>query len=779
MDSTFGREDLEAALPSLTGKTSLAGLDHRVEIYRDHYGVPHASAQCVHDAFFAQGFVHAQDRMWHMEFDRRRAYGRWAELAGPAAVPMDILARRARLEAGAKADYEAFSSDTKSMLDAYAQGVNAFIETTDCLPVEFKIVDATPDKWEPWDSCAIFKIRHILMGTWQSKLLRARLVHIFGAEATARLRSEGQVEEVLVVPSEEKYEAGVLNMDELAPGIEAITQLPELEDGSNNWAVHGSRTASGKPLVAGDPHRQLDVPNVYYQNHLCCPEFDVIGFSFPGVPGFPHFGHNKNVAWCVTHAMADYQDLYVERFHPDDPGKYKYKDGWKKADQYREVVKVRDGDPVEVEITATHHGPVVIGDPKRGVAIALRYTAIAEPNSTFETLLPMLRTKSVEEFDEAMRPWVDPCNNVIMADVHGTIGYLTRGKVPIRSRANGWLPVPGWTAEHEWQGMIPFEEMPRSRNPETGCIVTANNRIVGNDYPHYLALNYRPPFRATRIKERLASLDKSTADDMASIHGDRLSIPSRVFIERLKGLQIQDGPSAKVIKHLARWDSKMDRDSTAATIYIVTRYQLTRLLKSQPKLSPLNINPFSDEPVLQAFKAEDRLMWEVVPTLLMENDTSFLGIEENWSGLLAEALKRAVAWLTDTLGPNMDGWEWGKLHRTSPIHPLTLAHPELGELLNPPSVSIGGDGDTPQAAWISPGFSYNVYLTSVGRYVFDLADWDNSRWIVPLGSSGHPGSPHYSDQAQIWADIQLIPMSYSWEKIIAETETKQQLEPKS
>ena len=773
-------EDLENALPSLTGTISLDGLEHQVEIYRDQYGVPHMRAQSVRDAFFVQGFVHAQDRLWQMEFDRRRAYGRWAEFAGSTAVPMDLFARRARLGASANVDYAGFSDKTKSMLEAYAEGVNAFIATTDVLPVEYKIVDALPERWQPRDSCAVFKIRHILMGTWQSKLFLARLVHSLEPDAAVKLHTQGHhIENVLIIPSDQVYRTTLKNMDELTQGIEAITQLPELEGGSNSWAVHGSRTASGKPLVAGDPHRQLDVPNVYYQNHLCCPEFDVIGFSFPGVPGFPHFGHNANVAWCITHAMADYQDLYVERFQSQDPIQYMYKNDWLKTEQYGETVHVRDADPVDVEITVTHHGPVVIGDPRKGFAMALRYTATAEPNSTFEALLPMLSAKSVEEFDEAMRPWVDPCNNLIMADVHGTIGYLTRGNVPIRSRANGWLPVPGWTGEHEWQGMIPFKEMPRSLNPEVGYLVTANNRIVGSDYPYYLTLNYLPPYRAKRITDRLDLLDNATTGDMASIHGDRLSIPGKLFVERLKTLKIQDESLAGAIERLTNWDGQMDRESTGANIYIVMRDQLTRLMTSQPKLSPIMINPFEDESKLPTLIPEDwSMMWGVVPTLLDENDTSLLGDGENWLSLLAESLRRAVDWLTGTLGSNMDDWKWGNVHRTIPKHPLSLIYPELGELLNPPSVSIGGDGDTPQAAGISPGVFYSVAYTSVARYIFDLSDWDNSRWIVPLGSSGHPGSRHYSDQAEMWADVQLIPMLYSWEKIIAQNEKEQRLEPK-
>jgi len=773
------QEDLKYALPSLTGTTPLDGLEHPADIHRDAYGIPHMRTGSLHDAFFVQGFVHAQDRLWQMDLDRRRAYGRWAELAGQAALPMDIFARRTRLEAGSRIDYDAFSDETRSMLEAYAEGVNAFIGATETLPVEYRIIDETPGKWQPWDSCAVFKIRHILMGTWRTKLLRARLVDTLGPEITARLRAEGPTVEVLVLPSEKAYAAAMEEVLDLAPGIEAVGWLPELEGGSNNWAVHGSRTASGKPLVAGDPHRPLDVPNVYYQNHVGCPEFDVIGLSFPGVPGFPHFGHNGNVAWCVTHAMADYQDLYVEQFHPDDPTRYRYKDGWREADRHQEVVQVRDAEPVEVDITVTHHGPVVIGDPGKGAAVTMRYTATAEPNATFEALLPMLRAESVEALDAAMKTWVDPCNNLTMADVHGTIGYLTRGKVPIRSRVNGWLPVPGWTGEHEWKGMIPFEEMPRSRNPERGFLVTANNRIVGNDYPHYLTLNYVPPFRAERIEDCLGSLNSSTADDMAAIHGDRLSIPSRLFVNLIKGLQVEDEPLVEAVKRLDQWDGRMDLDSTGATIYTVTRDELSRRVISQSKLKPFKDNPFRDEPVVPGVRLEDWTIWSVIPPLLDSNDTGLLDEGQGWSQLLAQALVRAVAWLTDTLGPDMDEWKWGSLHRTNPIHPLASVYKELGALLNPPSVSLGGDGDTAQAAGTFPGVSYAVSLTSVARYLFDLGDWDNSRWIVPLGSSGHPGSPHYADQAELWSDVKLIPMTYVWEKIIAGAETRQRLEPHS
>ena len=250
--------------------------------------------------------------------------------------------------------------------------------------------------------------------------------------------------------------------------------------------------------------------------------------SFPGYPGFPHFGHNAHVAWCVTHAGADYQDLFIERFRGDGSAWYESERGWREADVRRETVSVRDGDPTEIDVTVTGHGPIIEGGPEVGHGLAFRYTATAETNPMAQASLAMLKATSADEIDESMRGWVDPCNNFLFADVHGDIGYLTRGKVPVRSAANAWLPVPGWTGEHEWRGAIPFEEMPRSRNPDTGYIVTANNRIVGEEYPYYLALDYAPEYRARRILERLEDIASATVADMSSVHAERVSIPGRV-----------------------------------------------------------------------------------------------------------------------------------------------------------------------------------------------------------------------------------------------------------
>lgn len=280
------------------------------DIWRDAEGIAHVHADSAHDAFFAQGFVHAEDRLFHMDYDRRRAMGRWAEYAGAGAVAQDIQFRKFRLVPSARADYAALNAEARAMLDAYAAGVNACIRTMKTPPVEYTIAGGQPEPWEPWHSLAVFKVRHVLMGVWQTKAWRARLVRHLGAARAAALCPGTTPHPMLIVPPGVEYDGPVADgLKDLESVESALAALPEWEGGSNNWAVAGGRTASGKPLVAGDPHRPLDVPGVYYQNHVAGPEFDVIGLSFPGVPGFPHFGHNQHVAWCVTHTAADYQDL--------------------------------------------------------------------------------------------------------------------------------------------------------------------------------------------------------------------------------------------------------------------------------------------------------------------------------------------------------------------------------------------------------------------------------------------------------------------------------------
>ena len=322
----ISRQDLKSAIPSLTGSVQLKGLQGAVKVFRGRYGIPHMKAESEMDAFFAQGFVTAQDRLWHMEYDRHRGSGRWAEAVGEQGVAQDQMMRRFRLEASAKADYQVMDPHTKDVFDAYAAGVNAFITSGDALPVEYRITGLEPEPWQPWDGLTVYKVRHISMGVFESKVWRARMVREMGPEAAGKLFPGVEPGYLMILPPG-STSPGPLDegLKELAEGAAGLNHLNEMDSGSNSWVLCGAETATGKPILAGDSHRALDTPSAYYQNQVACPEFDVVGLSFPGVPGFPHFGHNGRVSWSVTHTAADYQDLYVERFQD---GKYLYKDQW-------------------------------------------------------------------------------------------------------------------------------------------------------------------------------------------------------------------------------------------------------------------------------------------------------------------------------------------------------------------------------------------------------------------------------------------------------------------
>ena len=769
----ISRQDLKSAIPSLTGSVQLKGLQGAVKVFRDRYGIPHMKAESEMDAFFAQGFVTAQDRLWHMEYDRHRGSGRWAEAVGEQGVAQDQMMRRFRLEASAKADYQVMDPHTKDVFDAYAAGVNAFITSGDALPVEYRITGLEPESWQPWDGLTVYKVRHISMGVFESKVWRARMVREMGPEAAGKLFPGVEPGYLMILPPG-STSPGPLDegLKELAEGAAGLNHLNEMDSGSNSWVLCGAETATGKPILAGDSHRALDTPSAYYQNQVACPEFDVVGLSFPGVPGFPHFGHNGRVSWSVTHTAADYQDLYVERFQD---GKYLYKDQWIDPETHDETIKVRDGADVHTKVTVTQHGPVIAGGPDQGSGLAFKYTATEQASTWPEILWRMLRVENSQELVDSMRGWVDPCNNLLFADIHGDMGYLCRGRIPIRSRVNGWLPVPGWTGEHEWEGDIPFDELPVSINPPEGYIATANNRPIGDDYPHYIAIDFTPEFRVKRVTEGLKSLHRPTAEDMAQVHAQRVSIPALVYMGVVKQIDPKDTVSKAAKELLLDWNGEMDAGGVQPTIYSAMRDALLKeVLETNltEKLAFDAWHPADRGSGLFSNRLKARLV-----AMIEQDDRSLLLEGDTWPTAVARALSKAVTTLSERLGDDMGQWQWEKMHQVRPKHNLSAAFPELAELLDPPAIPTSGDGDTPLQGGYSPANPATVTSLSVARYSYDPSDWENSLWVVPLGSSGHPGSPHYADQSETWRQVKMIPMGYDWDRIEASCETKQTLEP--
>ena len=765
--------NFSSSLPDTESFISVPGIDSEVTIVRDKYGIPHIRAKNNNDAFFGQGFATAQDRLWHMDFDRRQAYGRWSEFVGIGGVESDKMMRRFQIKSSAELDYEALNVETREMLEAYSSGVNAFIQSTKSFPIEYTLVSGAPEPWTPIDCIAVYKVRHIMMGVFEGKLWRAHLANELGADIASDLLRGYQEGHFVIVPPLNKYSGpAAAGFDHFKNNLESIEWLKESPDsGSNSWALHGSKTYSGKPLLSGDPHRGLDTPNCYYQNHVTSESIDVIGLSFPGVPGFPHFGHNQNVAWCVTHAGADYQDIFVENFEFSDPTKYRWKGSLVDAEIRKEIIKVAGQDSESIDVRVTKHGPIFLENEDLTKGLAFSYTSTFGPNLGFQSLIPQMVAASINDADEAMRDWVDPCNNYVFVDVYGDIRYLNRGKVPIRSMDNAWLPVPGWDGDHEWSGYIPFDELPRSTNPENGFIVTANNRIVDEDYPYYIALEYAPEYRSRRIIERVLGLRKATVEDMVAIHSERTSIPALVYMDILKEVVPSGSVEESAKKILIEWNGVMDSDSTAATIYSAFR------LKLHDRVFQNLFGSLAGEALIAGGRGAPRHVSQLASNLVTDADfrnESLLPEGETWESIVPKAFGDGILWLIDILGEDVSSWEWGRVHHTNPVHPLSEYHPDLSKKLDPPSVAMGGDGDTPQAGSFAHTNPFVMTGMSVARYVFDASNWDNSRWIVPLGSSGHPGSPHYADQLDIWSKVETIHMCYT-ETAVDETSVSRQL----
>lgn len=761
------REAARRAVPDLTGEVALPGLEAEVTVLRDPLGVAHIHAGSMRDAFFAQGFCHAQDRLFQMELNRRRALGRSAEWLGPSAFAADALSRRLGVEGASRRDAAALGDEAKMMIEAYAAGVNAFVASGAPVPIEYTLLGATPEPWEGWQTIAVMRRLGLLMGSVWFKLWRAAALPVAG-EAVTSLRYDDGGRDFLLMPQGAEADRWRASLADLAPAVAALMEAAEPDatgGGSNNWAVSAGLSATGRPLLAGDPHRVFELPNMYAQGHLACPEFDVIGLTVPGVPGFPHFAHNGKVAYCVTHGFADIHDLYVERFD-EGAGHAMFQGMWEPVKRRVESVAIRGAAPREVEIVETRHGPVIAGNPESGHALTLKSVQFSETDLSFDCLPRMARAKDVTSLYEAARGWGLIDHNLVAGDTKGHIGWLLRARLPKRGRECGWLPMPGWTGEHEWQGWIPHEEMPVLHDPEGGIIVTANNRIAAEDHPDYLLTDCHPPYRARRVAALLKS-DPATRSPAgsATIHGDVLSQPAGDFIDRLKALKGCTGATETLRAELAGWDGRMEAGSVTPSHYIAFRLALTKRLAAVSGLGALASHPY-----LQPSPGVAPLtqLWWTLPALLRADDASLLK-GESWDGLMQAALDEVAA------APLPE--DWGDRHRPKLAHPLSALFPEAAPVLDPVAEPLGGDGDCVMANGLIAPAGPRAAYGALSRYAFDVGDWENSLWTVFHGASGHPGSPHYTDQHKTWAAAKMTPMRYAWDGLEAEAESKQVLKP--
>jgi penicillin amidase len=721
--ANFRRVLLAWTLPRGNESIELPGLAAPVTIVIDRSGVPHVEAQSAHDAFLAQGFLHARDRLWQMELNRRIARGELAELFGPIALPTDRVLRRLGFRRAAERDLAGVTARGRDVLDAYAAGVNAYV-ARHRRPIEFGLLRSRPHSWSAVDTLAFGRY----MGWSQTENLPTEIVR--------------------------RQLAGLIGTDrasELEPGDPAanVIALAGLAGGaSNNWVASPARSVSGHALLANDPHLYPRIPPVWYMAHLRSADgLNVIGATLPGLPGVV-IGHNSRIAWGVTAGMADCEDLV------DQDGR-----AVEEAAVIQEEIKVKGKTSVIEEVRVTTDGPILngaLGIPVDGPAVALR-SSLHEGKASIDALVALNRATDWAAFQEALEQWDFPCLNFVYADVDGNIGYRMAGRVPRRQ-------------DGKWAGTVPFAEMPVAFNPDEGIFVTANNRPTA-PMRHELARDWIDDYRWTRIVQLLRLRPRHTVEDFQTMQQDLTSLAAQQVAARLARLAPGDGLVPDVLARLREWNGSLDATSPEAAIYQVFRIELVRALYRE----------LGEETILRVLgRGPDPVIAPVTAFFFRGSSALLARLDNADESVVRSALLAALRFLRDRLGPDMDRWRWGDLHRISFRHPVGLGVPILDRLLqlSRGPYPIGGDADTVAQAGVDPWnpFSATAYSASY-RQVFDTGDWDRGVFILPTGQSGHPASPHYADMVSAWRIGEYRPLPFSPQAVRDQAEETIQLTP--
>jgi penicillin amidase len=746
---------LRLSLPQLTGEVELAGLEAPVEVLRDAHGIPHIFARSERDAQFALGFVHAQDRLWQLEMNRRIGSGRMAEALGAAALDTDRFLRTLGIRRVAEANVRHLDADSKKLLSAYAAGVNAFLALKPVLPPEFWILRVTPEPWSEVDSAAWAKMMAWdLGGNWRSELLRLQLAPRLPSSAIQEFLPPYPGDAPLELPDLRQF----YRVLEKEPAqFSAVDGTP---GASNSWVVSGARSTSGKPLLANDPHLGLTAPNVWYFAHLHAPGLDAIGATLPGVPGIV-IGRNARIAWAATNTGPDVQDLYLEKL--DAGGGYLAPDGPRPFVVLRETIKVKGADDVPLAIRISRHGPVIsdvvqsaLDATPRGHALALAWTALAEDDASLVALFKLGRAANWQQFVDATRHLHAPQQNLSYADVDGHIGFIAPGRIPIRKRDNrlhGLAPAPGWDARYDWAGFIPFDELPRALDPPSGKIVTANHKIVPPRYPHFITYGWDAPYRARRIDELLDEVRAHDRASFARMQADVVSLAARELLPRMVAIQGASLEADDVLKWLAGWDGAMSPDRPEPLIFNAWWREFARAL-------------YADE-LGTAFRGQWRQRALFIDNVLADRDGQARWCDdvrtprvETCDELLAASLDKALADLRRRYGDDPGRWRWGDAHEARLRHrPLSRSSWLRG--IFDISVPSGGDGYTINRGEMDYSDDAEPYANrhaSSLRAIYDLADPQASLFIHPGGQSGNPFSPHYRSFAPLWARGDYVPM---------------------
>jgi penicillin amidase len=720
------------AFASILGAESIhtPGIQKQVEILRDRWGVPHIYASTIHDLFFAQGYITAKDRLFQIDLWRRAGTGKLAEILGPSALARDQLARAVNFRGDWNAEWAAYGSDAKTIVTAFTGGINAYIASLNGkLPAEFEIAGYAPGAWKPED--CLSRVAGLTMtGNLTREIAHAQEIRRVGLErALQTMRLEPPVK--LEIP------AG-LDLEAITPDITAVYRQTvgavrlTTEQGSNNWVVDGTMTATGRPILANDPHRPVQLPSLRKTVHLVGPGWDAIGSGEPGLPGIA-LGHNETVAFGFTIVGIDQQDLYVETVNPENPIEYRYQNAWRKFDTEEQKIAVKGGGEQTVTLRYTVHGPVIHEDPAHHRAFALRWVGSEPGTAGYMAGIALARAKDWKEFRAAMARYRVPSENLVYADTKGNIGWQVGGLTPIREGWSGLLPVPG-DGRYEWKGFRDSGELPFEFNPPRHYIATSNNNILPTGYTVPLGYDgWALPFRVDRVREMLAAGKKFDIADFERMQQDVISIPARRFQQVLKEWHPAPGSrAAQGVDEILKWDAVLRVDSRAALIYEEWMLRLPAAVFGQNAGGDL-------EKLLHTLETQPN------------------------AAALQKSLDAALQELDRAYGADPAAWQWGKAHTLTLSHPLGKREFQLGPVPRP------GDGNTVNA---TSGAGFRQTNGASWREVLDVGNWDRSVITNVPGESGDPSSKHYGDLLQDWAAGRYHPLPFSRKAVEAAMEER-------
>jgi penicillin amidase len=778
----------QRVLPQTEGTLVLPGAQAALRIVRDDNGIPTVQAASARDAAYGLGVAHAQDRLWQMETHRRIGAGRLAEAFGEGAADTDRFLRVLGVRRTAAAQWAQLPASSQALLQAYADGVNAVIANLRARPPEFVILGLQPEPWTPEDSLSwAIMMAWDLGGNWQTELIRLRLALELPKQRIDQLLPPYPGDAVTPSMDYAAFYRGLKLDKQRVTSEPALTRLlaaaPESEVegvGSNAWVLAGSRSSTGMPLLASDPHLKLSSPALWYFARLEAPGLKIAGATLPGLPGVV-MGQNAHVAWGLTNTGPDVQDTYLERINPDDPGQYQTPDGWARFETRQEIIKVKGGRDITMTVRSTRHGPVIsdaalagLGDDAGGgivagdatakagpaYAIALRWTGLDIDNDIVATTQAMNSADSVEAFVRATARWQVPQQNMIVADDAGHIALISPGRVPVRKPDNdlsGLAPAPGWDARYDWAGYLPVDVLPQVRDPASGFIATANQKITPPDYPHFISSHWAQPFRFQRIVQMIEAAPKHSLDDLRRMHGDVKSLAAARLLPRLQQAQSTHPLAAAAQHQLAGFDGTMAADKAAPLIYWAWHRHLSEQVLTDKMGAPLYDRLLGQRGYFDAIEgvlARDDAWWcddKTTPAVETCNDQ------------VNRAFTAALDELLALQGPDVAAWQWGRAHQARSEH-RPFSRVKLLARWFEQRAPVGGDAYTVNVGRVSlkaDATTGEYYLDEHGpslRGRYDLADPGKSRFIHSTGQSGVPWSPLFRNFSAPWVAVDGVPL---------------------